>query len=201
MITPIHVIDFEGNRRYGILEYALVTLRNGVIDTLSNARCEVATAPQGRNFREHVKFHEDANLQPFSTYLPLFFNARKNGIFCAHSSRVEDALLKMYCPSPGEVPYFPDSLKPQTTFSWGPWIDTYRLYRDKYHIASGYKLENLIHLFSLEKEVESAAKHYLDSTLQQFHRAPYDALSTAILLQHFIDDNHIDDIAQLIFKY
>jgi hypothetical protein len=212
-LETIHVIDFEGNRTYGILEYALVTLKNGAIANIVSAKCCQNFRQRAVHFAEHSRFapgEMDAN---FNEYLPFFIKKRMGGFFCAHGASVEDRLLRQYCPTPGTVdppsgqcknsPKFQRS--PMVTermegISWGPWIDTHKIYRKYYPALGCYEVAGLIRHFGLEKKLENlVVKHRLDQKLT-FHRAPYDALATALLLQNFIRQFPIGDVRFLLYR-
>ena len=154
----IHVIDFEGTRRHGISEFGVVTLSDDY---------EI----QGTHFQ--------APSRPFDTYFDLFSDLRKTGIFSAHSAQTEDILLRHYWASPGYVPHF---LSPQLIPTWGPWIDTKRLYQHYYQSPS-FELRDLIHALNLQTTLDEYAKIYCDSEHRHYHHALYDALGAALLLQ------------------
>ncbi|MDR1907172.1 MAG: hypothetical protein LBQ03_03090 [Puniceicoccales bacterium] len=224
MLPAIHVIDFEGNRTYGILEYGLVTLKNNVIMDISAANCCKNSSHLTAQFTEHSRFASNAKEASFEQYLPFFIKKRAEGFFCAHGASVEDRLLRRYCLTPGEISFLPGEYGTKNTqkifpqenistksqistatatesmkgISWGPWIDTYKIYRKYYPIAERYEVAELIRHFDLEKKLENlVAKHLIDPALT-FHRAPYDALATALLLQNFINHFQIKDIHFLL---
>jgi DNA polymerase III epsilon subunit-like protein len=224
MLATIHVIDFEGNRTHGILEYGLVTLKNLSITDISMASCCKSLSHQMANFAEHSRFSSNEKDKNFEHYLPLFMKKRAEGLFCAHGASVEDRLLRQYCLTPGVVGSLPEQYNPKSTqkisvqksistqsqtstptamaslksVSWGPWIDTYKIYRNYYPAAECYEVAELIRHFGLEKKLKNlATKHNLAKTLT-FHRAPYDASATALLLRNFINHFQIKDVCFLL---
>ncbi|MDR1590945.1 MAG: hypothetical protein LBR92_03045 [Puniceicoccales bacterium] len=210
MLDTIHVIDFEGNRIYGILEYGLVTLKNNTIVEFSTASCCEKFSTQVAHFTEHSRFTGNGGDKGFEEHLPFFIKKRAEGIFCAHGASGEDRLLRRYCLTPGAID---DHLKntqkvsqknaelataTASVVTWGPWIDTYKIYRKYYPTAQRYEVAELIRHFGLEKKLEEqVAKQRLSRELT-FHRAPYDALATALLLQNFIEHFQIEDICFLL---
>jgi hypothetical protein len=220
MLGTIHVIDFEGNRTYGILEYGLVTLKNNTIADLSTADCGSNSDHSAAHFTEHSRFSSNGETKSFEYHLPFFIKKRAEGVFCAHGASVEDRLLRQYCLTPGKIDSPSDEHNPQNApqtapsenpqsppstataamkgTSWGPWIDTYKIYRKYYPAAERYEVAELIHHFGLEKKLrDRVAKHNLSKALT-FHRAPYDALATALLLQNFINHFQIKDVRFLL---
>lgn len=221
MLATIHVIDFEGNRTHGILEYGLVTLKNLMITEISMASCCKNSSNPTACFGEHSRFPSNEKDKNFRHYLPFFIKKRSEGLFCAHGSSLEDRLLRQYCLTPGAIGSLPKqrtskniqkflfqkniisecSIPTITEFpksiSWGPWIDTYKIYRKYYPAAECYEVAELIRHFGLEKKLMNLAKKYFAKALT-FHRAPYDALATSLLLQNFINHFQIKDVQFLL---
>jgi DNA polymerase-3 subunit epsilon len=216
MLPPIHVIDFEGNRAHGIMEFGLVTLENGHIKNIFYRQCCPKISPQSILFREHSRFHSNATQHFFTEYLPLFRAKRQNGFFCAHNAAVEDRLLRQYtffppmgknmafhAPSDEYQPFdktpIPTQITPTAAApSWGPWIDTYRIYRKFYPAAKNYTLAELIWHFRLETELQTLVFRHANNKKLTFHRAINDALATTLLLQNFINLFHLKDVQFLL---
>ncbi|MDR2812521.1 MAG: hypothetical protein LBB05_01875 [Puniceicoccales bacterium] len=219
MLGTIHVIDFEGNRSYGILEYGLITLKNNTIVDISSASCCKNPSGQTIHFAEHSRFPSNGEKVSFAHHLPFFIKKRAEGIFCAHGTSVEDRLLRQYCPTPGTIDCGIKNIPKPTAsrniatksqistttimaspknISWGPWIDTYKIYRKYYPAARHYEVAELIRHFGLMKKLDDWATKYNLSKTMTFHRAPYDALATVLLLQNFINHYQIKDIRFLL---
>ncbi|MDR1303309.1 MAG: hypothetical protein LBJ81_01660 [Puniceicoccales bacterium] len=216
MLPPIHVIDFEGNRAHGIMEFGLVTLENGQIKHIFYHQCSPKFSPQNAPFREHSRFRSDAVQHSFAEYLPLFRAKRQSGFFCAHSATVEDRLLRQYAffppivknmafhaPLDGYRPFdktqTPTQITPTATApSWGPWIDTCRIYKKFYQTAKNYALAELIRHFRLETELQTLVAQHANNKKLTFHRALDDALATALLLQNFINLFRLKDVQFLL---
>jgi DNA polymerase III epsilon subunit-like protein len=216
MLPPIHVIDFEGSRAHGIMEFGLVTLESNKIKHIFYRKCSPKFSPQNAPFREHSRFHGDATQHSFAEYLPLFRAKRQSGFFCAHNATVEDRLLRQYTFLPPIVKNMafhalPDAYRPSDKTpvltqitppaiapSWGPWIDTYRIYRKFYTAAKNYTLAELIRHFRLETELKALVAQHANNKKLTFHRALDDALATTLLLQNFIALFHLKDIRFLL---
>ncbi|MDR2200755.1 MAG: hypothetical protein LBN94_01400 [Puniceicoccales bacterium] len=219
MLPPIHVIDFEGNRAYGILEYALVTLENSDIGDICYANCSESDHLAALHFREHSRFSGKAGQFPFAEHLSLFKAKRACGVFCAHNAVIEERLLRHYSFCPEMVRESDERtggdrngltttpLKERIARvgdggarwqgTWGPWIDTYRLYKKFYPSVQRYGLKELIRHFRLEERLENLASEQTGEQLT-FHRALYDALGTALLLLNFTELFSIRDIKFLL---
>jgi DNA polymerase-3 subunit epsilon len=170
MSVPIHVIDFEGNRKLGISEWGVVSLKDQEISGIRTQFCPSFFLPD----------EVPQGCMDFSRNAAHFLQLRRTGIFCAHSCHVEDALLRHYWASPGYVPSF-TSASPVTT--WGPWLDTYAIWG---HMATGlasYGLMDLIQSCSLQDPLRQVASKYCPPDRAHPHAALYDALAASLLLR------------------
>lgn len=178
---PIHVIDFEGSRETGVLEYGIVTLQQGQIQCAHTQLCLPKSAIPDRDTQQHgLKESALKNAEPFENKWDLFNQIRKTGIFCAHSANVEHRFLKNTWPHPSSVPAWPEGN--QTTNHWGPWIDTLELYRRIYPGLASYKLMDLVQTFSLEADLNQLAEQHCPKIRKRPHCALFDALASAKLL-------------------
>lgn len=191
-MSAIHVIDFEGNRRYGVAEFGVATLQSGEITFVESQLCAIDDA-RSFSFLGHSRFSPEMTPEnkvsrvPFRARLKFFSELRQTGYFCAHHAPTEDRLLRMYSPcSLGGLP-------------WGPWIDTLRLFREHFPKINDYRVRELIRLTGLHAELNGYVEKFLkDSTGQQFHRAGYDALATALLLRYFIQRFRVSSVEFLL---
>ncbi|UPA28759.1 MAG: hypothetical protein LW808_001680 [Verrucomicrobiota bacterium] len=174
-LSPIHVIDFEGNLQYGIVEFGAATLKDNKIQGVTGALCR--PIENSARVQWHSRFPDNENEASFRTYLPLFVDRRKSGYFAAHHAVTEDRLLRCYQPFPG--------IQSGDTLTWGPWIDTLKLYKSYIRGLRSYKVGDLIRHFQLQPELD-AHMRATSFAADQFHRAVYDAIATAVLLKHFI---------------
>ena len=181
--VPIHVIDFEGNRECGIVEFGVVTLLNGEI---SEARTRLCRA-QGKIRPEEAKLHgirgrDTLVFEPFSMEWEYFKTLRQNGPFAAHYASIENRLIKQVWPYP---PYSPDFLsKDQMVADWGLWVDTCVLYCKLFPQLESHKLMDLIEVFELDSELDRIAILYCPKKRAKFHCALYDALASMLLIRH-----------------
>lgn len=155
----IHIIDFEGNRKHGIVEYGVVTLENFEISNI----------------------HYQTNIKNFDTSPEYWLTLRRTGILCAHSAQTEDNLLRYYWASPGIVPAWTDTT---TVVTWGPWIDTKMIYRALFPELPSYELKSLIIHFGLYDELLNISSMHCEPFKKEFHNALFDALAAALLLQY-----------------
>ena len=179
--TPIHFIDFEGNRTSGILEFGVVTLVGGGIATTRTRRC----APTGRVAPEDTAVHglEAAALAgeaPFRDEWEYFATLRSTGPLAAHFASAENSLLKSVWPYPRQAP---DFARPGRSASeWGPWIDTGRLYPQRVPGTASHQLAQLVAAHGLQAELDGLAARHCPADRRRYHAALYDALAGALLL-------------------
>ena len=180
--TPIHFIDFEGNRSSGVLEFGVVTLLGGAIATVRTSRC----APIGRVAPEDVAVHglEPAALageEAFATEWDYFAALRTTGPLAAHFAQAENSLLKSVWPYPRHAP---DFARPgRAAAEWGPWIDTGRLLSQLVPGTASQQLEQLVAAHGLQAELEALAAVHCPADRRRYHAALYDALGGALLLR------------------
>jgi len=191
---PIHVIDFEGSRQSGIVEYGVVTLHGSRIDAVQTRVCAPIGTISDRDRMQHgLSEVSTARAAPFSQEWALFSGLRELGPFCAHNAAVEDGFLRMVWPYARNSPNF--SEPGQTTPSWGPWLDTLHLYRRIYPQLEQHKLETLIATFQLQAELDELAELYCPAKRNHYHCALYDALASALLLRGLYQEAEFEGIS------
>ncbi|MGA2051967.1 MAG: 3'-5' exonuclease [Opitutales bacterium] len=185
LAATLHVLDFEGGRRSGILEYGAVTLTGGVVTSTHTRLC----APTGPVEPAEIAVHgirdlETQNLAPFAADHALFTALRLSGPLAAHHAPVERALLRRTWPVPTAAPDFsaPEPAAAQRVADWGPWIDTRRLYERLHPGQPNYQLMELIRAFALENELQALAATHCPAQRRHPHCALFDALAAALLL-------------------
>lgn len=181
--VPIHVMDFEGNRGAGVVEFGVVTVLGGEIVDARSEYCQ----PKGRIPRREQELHgitdEDVmNAKPLEEHWSYFAELRENGPLGAHHASVEEGLLKQQWSHPRLAPDFLNS--GQTTAEWGPWVDTKELYSVLFPSLPKFSLGNLIQSFDLLEKVETFGEKYCPPKRKQFHAALYDSIASAVLLMH-----------------
>jgi DNA polymerase III epsilon subunit-like protein len=179
--TPIHCLDFEGNRTSGILEYGLATVRGGEVVACRTRLC----APTGTVRREDAALHRltlerVAGAAPFALEWDLFAALRAQGPFAAHFAGTENALLKAVWPYGRAAP---DFARPGgSTLEWGPWVDTGRLVPQVFGGLRSNRLEDVVTALGLEEELARLATRHCPPGRVHYHAALFDALAVAVLL-------------------
>ncbi len=181
----IHILDFEGNRRTGVVEYGVITFKDEKIEQVLTGYCR----PNVLLAKEDIAVHgiEPGTLlheEPFRVHWELFKKLRQTGVLCAHCASVESRLLRDIWPLPGHVPDFID--ESNMGREWGPWLDTLALYRVIYPDLESYRLSDLIEIFELKEKLNTWTAMYCPAKRKQYHAALYDALACACLLENLV---------------
>lgn len=185
--TPIHVIDFEGSRQSGVVEYGYATVAHGgVVDAQTRICAPVGTISDLDRGQHGISEQRAAREAPFAAEWPLFAGLRESGPFCAHNAAVEDGFLRAAWACPRTSPDF--SEPGQQTATWGPWLDTLHLYRRLYPQLESHKLEGLVLLFDLQAKLDQQAVTLCPPGRRHYHCALYDALASALLLCRLADE-------------
>lgn len=180
--TPIHVIDFEGSRQSGVVEYGVVTLEGSQIAATYGRLCAPVGSISAREQMQHgISEAHAAEQAPFETEWELLAGLRQSGPLCAHNAAVEDGFLRAVWAYPRNSPDF--STEQVQTASWGPWLDTLYLYRRIYPQLESHKLEHLIECFQLSDTLLELGQLYCPPERRSYHCALYDALASALLLR------------------
>lgn len=180
--TPIHVIDFEGHRAYGVVEYGLVTLMEGKVVASHTRLCQ----PMGSIPAEDTRIHRltTRSVQeyaPFSAEWDFFTNCRATGAFAAHNANYEHTLLKHIWAYPPAVPNFAHAA-PSHGPDWGPWLDTCQLARILWPTLEHYRLAYLVEALKLQNVLDAMAAILCPKNRCHYHAALYDALAAALIL-------------------
>ncbi len=185
---PVHVIDFEGSRETGIVEFGVVTLIGGSIAAVATRLCR----PRGRLSAEDTRVHglREADLaheESFETEWERFAALRASGVLAAHFSGTENALLRAVWPCPR---LSPDFLHPgREALEWGPWIDTGRIAAGSLPRGVSAALGDVVAMLGLADELEQAGLGWCPESRRSFHCAPYDALASALVLRRLARDS------------
>ncbi len=184
--ATIHVVDFEGSRRSGILEYGVATLRGGRVTAARTRLC----GPTGRVDEAEIAVHRIApaavsGAAPFAEEWRDFREWRAGGVFAAHFAGAENHLLKSVWAYP---PPSPDFGSPgRMVNDWGPWIDSGRIYENVFPGLESANLEALIGVFGYQAELDALAAEFCPSERCGYHAALYDALAAAVLLVKLLE--------------
>lgn len=190
---PIFLIDFEGSKKLGVVEYGMVCVWRNQIVSSDTAICR----PLQKISKKDEDFFDITNDEafaclPFESAYELFADARGRGIFAAHNCGTEDSLLRMHIPSPGKVS---DFFMEKETLSWSPWIDTRHLAKFLNQGLDSEKLSNVIQDFGLQNHLDGLAKMHCPPERAKWHCALYDALASALILQSALEK--INDLHEL----
>ena len=179
--VQIHVMDFEGNRGAGVVEYGVVTIEGGEIVQARSEFC----LPKGRIPRREQELHGISNKDvegtaPLSEHWEYFAELRQTGPLGAHHAAVEEGLLKQQWSHPRMSPDFLNS--GQQIAEWGPWLDTKELYSTFFPSLPSFSLSKIIQAFDLSEELEKFGEKFCPPERKQYHAALYDAIASAVLL-------------------
>lgn len=179
--TPVHVLDLEGHKRYGVVEFGLVTVLRGEISHCQTATCRPTGPIPEEDSRLHgLRSADLASAPAFGSLWEVFIGLRREGPFAAHHAAFEDGLVRHIWAYPSFVPDF--SLPSRQVASWGPWIDTCRLSQTLHPERGSHRLGDLVAAHGLEGDLKAQAKSFCPPGRDRFHCALYDALAAALLL-------------------
>ena len=192
--VPIHIIDFEGSRQSGIVEYGVVTLlRKEITATQTRLCAPIGTISDQDRLKHGISEDTARQAERFDADWSYFAGLREKGPLCAHNASVEDGLLRSVWAYPRKSPDF--SRDGELVATWGPWLDTLCLYRSIYPQATSYKLSDLIAAFSLQEALDDLAAWYCPETRRRFHCALYDAFASALLLRRLYAEPELESIS------
>jgi DNA polymerase-3 subunit epsilon len=190
--TPIHVIDFEGSRQSGVVEYGYVTLEGGeIVDSQTRICAPVGTITDLDRGQHGISEDRASSEALFEAEWSLFARLRQSGAFCAHNASVENGFLCAVWSCPRTSPDF--SEPGQTTATWAPWLDTLHIYRRVYPQLENHKLQALIKIFGLQATLDAQAATICPAERRRYHCALYDALASALLLRRLADEPTLKD--------
>jgi len=184
-MANIHVIDFEGSRRSGVVEYGVATITGGRVVAAHTRLCAPTGSVTAAESAVHgISENDIAAAAPFAAEQALFADLRQSGPFAAHHATIEQSLLRRAWPVPPAAPDFAASAPAAAArvADWGPWLDTRRIYENLYPAQSSYQLMDLIQAFVLSEELTNLAAEHCPAHRRRAHCALYDALAAALLL-------------------
>lgn len=188
--TPVHVIDFEGSRQSGIVEYGIVTLVGQDIIASHTRICAPDGTITDADRLQHGITEERAEQEErFAVEWPMISKMREEGPFCAHNAAVESGLLEAVWPRPSASPNFAED--GVMAAEWGPWLDTLYLYRMIYEGLGSYRLQELVQIFALQSTLDARARVICPKGRRHYHCALYDALASALLFIRLFDENEL----------
>ena len=126
--VPIHVIDFEGSARTGVVEFGVATLLGGeVVSASTSLHASRVPVPAIDTQCHGLGAKELKGRPPFESEWERWVGLRRTGLLAAHNASVESGLLRGTWSRPSAVPGFVGD--GSEVAEWGPWIDTCRLAR------------------------------------------------------------------------
>lgn len=183
---PLHVIDFEGSNRSGVVEFGYVVLVGDRIELTRTSLCR----PCGNVSEQETQVHGLAgaalmHLEEFSTFFDEFVALRRTGIFAAHNRHAENNFLRSAWPLPPPVPDWGDAQR-RLCNDWGPWVDTLAIYRTLYPGFDDYGLGALVDRMDCRETLNSLAAIHCPEARRRPHCALYDALASAVLIMRLL---------------
>ena len=179
----LHIIDFEGHPRYGVVEYGVVTLNaEGIVSCATSLCAPVGEIPPADTRVHGIDAATTAGRLPFAAGYAAFVELRRTGLFVAHNAHVEHNLLKSTWAYPPFVPAWQGGAGAEIA-DWGPWLDTLVLARElKGADEEACSLEALSYGTVLRGRVDALAERLCPPERRRPHCALYDALATAVWL-------------------
>ncbi len=179
--VPVHVLDFEGGSRTGVVEFGAATLLGGRVVSLLTGRCAPRAAIPAEETRCHGLAEGDLRGErPFESRWPDFQALRASGLLAAHQASVEARLLAATWPHPAAVPAVAEIAEARA--EWGPWIDTLALARLRRPGLGDYSLEPLVERLGLAPRLAAEAERLCPPARRRYHAAGFDALAAALVL-------------------
>ncbi len=179
---PIHVVDFEGSGRTGVVESGVATLLGGeIITTCSSLHAARGAVPSIDTQCHGLSQRDLAGASPFEAEWDRWVSLRQTGVLAAHNATVEAGLLRATWPRPSVVPSYVGDMTPVA--EWGPWIDTCRLARAWVPTLGEYGLSSLVSALRLAPRLDALASQHCPPGRRRYHCALYDALAAALILR------------------
>ncbi len=180
--VPIHVIDFEGSARTGVVEFGVATLLGGEVVSASTCLHASRVPVPAIDTQCHGLWARDLKgLPPFESAWDQWVSLRRTGLLAAHNATVESGLLRGTWPRPSVVPSFVG--EEASVAEWGPWIDTCRLARAWAPTLGDYRLSSLVAVLRLAPRLDTLAAEHCPPNRRRYHCALYDALAAALVLR------------------
>ena len=187
--VPVHMIDFEGCLRSGIVEYGVVTLKNGRVVCSASRLCRSVGPVWTEDTLVHGLTGNDlADHAPFSDEWAFFSGLRSTGVLAAHFSGTEKRLLRNVWPYPRTSRNFVSGSGSVT--DWGPWIDTGRMVIEFCPDLPTAGLEDVVKALELSPELDELAGQHCPEGRDRYHCAPYDAIAAALVLRFLAYDRN-----------
>ena len=178
---PVHVLDFEGSRRTGVVEWGAVTLLGGRVVGLRTELCApLAPVPEAETRCHGLAAADLGGRRPFAAHREAFQAFRASGVLASHHAGVEATLLADAWPHPAAVPAVAEVAAAGA--EWGPWVDTLLLARRLRPGLADHSLGALVAALGLESSLAAEAERLCPPARRRPHCAGHDALAAALLL-------------------
>ena len=92
----------------------------------------------------------------------------------SHNAHVENNFLNNISPY---------QIKESKIQKWGPWIDTYKVYKQLYPNLKNYDLKSLTEKFVNQDSLNGLSEKYCSEHNAKYHFATFDCICTYLLLQ------------------
>ncbi|MGC9449819.1 MAG: 3'-5' exonuclease [Oceanipulchritudo sp.] len=179
--TAVFMMDFEGSPGSGVVEYGVVRLLGGGIESVETSLCRPIGRISPRDREVHgIRESAVAQRKPFRECYETFVGYRREGIFAAHNRHAENTFIKDTWALPPAVPDWRNNTA--SAQEWGPWIDTLSIYRALYPGLDSYALGDLVETFKCRNQLHELAGRHCPRERCKPHCALYDALASAVLL-------------------
>ena len=180
--VPIHVVDFEGSARTGVVEFGVATLLGGeVVSASTRLHASRVPVPAIDTQCHGLGAKDLKGLPPFESEWDHWIALRRTGLLAAHNATVESGLLRSTWSRPSAVPAFVG--EEVSVAEWGPWIDTCRLARAWAPTLGDFRLSSLVAVLRLAPRLEALAAEHCPPNRRRYHCALYDALAAALVLR------------------
>jgi DNA polymerase-3 subunit epsilon len=180
--VPIHVVDFEGSARTGVVEFGVATLFGGeVVSASTRLHASRIPVPAIDTQCHGLAPRDLKGLPPFESEWEHWVSLRRTGLLAAHNASVEAGLLRGTWSRPSVVPSFVGV--EAAVAEWGPWIDTCRLARAWAPSLGDFRLSALVSVLRLSSRLDALAAEHCPPNRRRYHCALYDALAAALVLR------------------
>ncbi|MDP0499219.1 MAG: 3'-5' exonuclease [Verrucomicrobiota bacterium JB022] len=185
-LPPIHVIDFEGHPRYGVIEYGVATVQDGQVVSSATRLCApLADIPAADSMVHGLRAPQLSGQAPFADDYQRFVDWRRTGVFAAHNCWVEHRLLKHHWAFPPFVPHWGSAGEQP---DWAPWLCTLRLARACWPQLASHGVCEVVTAHGLDAQLEALVAAHCPPDRSRPHCALYDALASALVLCAALED-------------
>lgn len=181
---PIHVIDYEGTRSYGVVEFGVATLVGGEISETHTRICKANAPIDPEDIAVHgLTYERTQKHAPFDVEYDFFVDLRSRGPLAAHNANYESRLTRETWAFPPMVPAFKQEGQ---LASWGPWIDSMILARRLAPGLSRYRLQTVVEELGLDNELNAITLDRCPEDRRHYHAALFDAIASALILKKLL---------------